>query len=161
MTGLLDATDLWWKTPEVCTCACPDEDFSCPHDTTGGWPVPLLSFDIDGALYITNRFDLLPASHLGGLPVGYGSLLTPLGGQAVDGFITWLQARPIPEPSDRVFDRRRLDLFEKAGYLIRPLEGVADAHGICTPELEVIGLTVPIREYRVDEAGDTARVVSR
>lgn len=138
MTCMVDARSLW-------------------HDADG-WAKPLLLGTIDGAQYISDRYILLPVSRIGGLPVGWGSLLTPLSGQAEDALAEWLTAGVLPDPSARVFAVDIIGPLEAAGFRLRPLEGVKDAHGICDPDLQLVGLATPLRRrMEADAAAGTTR----
>ena len=161
MTIMVDARALWWHEPEVCDCASPDEDFPCPHDTAGGWDYPMALGTIDGWTYITDRYVLLPVARIGGLPVGYAKelRLQPIPGQSLDGFAEWMAATVLPDPSPRLFSKWMVDPLEQAGFRIRPLDGVKDAHGICDPDLSLVGLVIPLRRALEAEA-TAARVVA-
>lgn len=111
----------------------------------------LYSLEIDGWQYLTDHYVMLPTARVGGLPVGYGNLLMPLARQAEEGLAMWLSANVLPEPSTRVFERIRIDPVEGAGFKVRPLERVREAHGICDPQLRLVGLIVPLRR-RMEEA---------
>jgi hypothetical protein len=115
-----------------------------------GWhdlqPDGLFSVQIDGWQYMTDHYVLLPTARIDGLPVGYDNLLMPLARQAAEGFGMWLSANVLPDPSDRVFERRRIDPLEEAGFKVRALDGVKDAHGICDyGHLDLVGLITPVR----------------
>ena len=124
-----------------------------------GWEYPLHHGTIDGVTYITDQFLLLPVAQLGGLPVGYDKVLElrPIRPQAMDGFAMWMNATAVDEPSDRVFFTWLLDPVELAGFRVRPLTGVKDAHAICGDRLEVVGLVIPVGRNKV-EASDRVRV---
>lgn len=125
---------------------------------TADWPSPLFYCTLDGAGYISDRYVMLPVARLGALPVGYGNHLVPLPPQAEDGFAMWLTSTVLPDPSDRMFDGRIIDPLEAAGFKVRPLEGVKDAHGICDPDLELVGLAIPLRRpYYGEPPVTTAR----
>jgi hypothetical protein len=151
-TCMVSARELWWQEPGVCTCSSPDD--GCPNDwcpvDEGGWPM-LLGALIDGTSYITDRQVLLPVERLAALPVGYGNLLTKLPRQAEDGLAEWLRATVLPGPSDVLFARGLVDLLEAAGFLLRPLEGVRRTHGICDPDLRLVGLAAPFWTADLDE----------
>ncbi|WBQ02993.1 hypothetical protein [Kribbella sp. CA-293567] len=113
-----------------------------------GWRILLAngglsSVEIDGEEYLLDPVVLMQASRIGGLPVGYGNHLFPTIQQAADGFAMWLQATVLPTPSDRVFKVDYLSLLEEAGFTVRPLEGVRNAHGICDG-LQMVGLINPL-----------------
>lgn len=138
----VDARALWWHGPELCTC--PEGTWErCIHDTTGGWAYPIVTATIDGAKYITDRQTLLPVDRIHGWKTIEGPL-AEVRAQTRDGLAEWLTATPLPDPSDRVFDRSVIDPLEHAGFLLRPLEGVDKAHGICDPDLRLVGLTSPV-----------------
>lgn len=109
------------------------------------WPAQMFSCTIDGWDYISDRFMLLPVARLGELPVGYDELLVPLPPQAEAQFAEWMNATVIPAPSNRMFDRAIIDPLEAAGFLLRPLVGVKNAHGICEDlDLALVGLAIPV-----------------
>lgn len=147
-TRMVSARALWWTEPEVCTCANPEEDW-CTHDE-GGWP-RLLGGSVDGVNYITDRYVILPVERLAELPVGYGNLLEKLGRQSEDGLAEWLGAKVLRDPSDRVFAVDIINPLEAAGFLVRPLDGVKETHGICDPDLQLVGLAAPVRRQREAE----------
>ncbi|HEY9410299.1 MAG TPA: hypothetical protein VIP77_12020 [Jiangellaceae bacterium] len=157
----VSAKALWWSEPKVCDCVAPNEDFECPHDTTGSWPAgEMYVGDIDGRQFITDRYVCLPVERLTQLPVGYGRELNlrPLPRQAAEGFAEWMTAAVLPAPSYRLFQPERIDPLEAAGFKVRELVGVKDAHAICDHGLEVAGLITPImRSREKDYAGRVAR----
>lgn len=158
--SMVSAKALWWNAPEVCDCAAPDEDFQCPHDTTGGWSsdvTPMACGEINGWLYLTDRFVLLPISRLSHLPVGYSEVLNlrPLGQRHLDGFTEVMAGHVTAEPSDRVFLQHLLDPIEEAGLKVRPIVHVKEIHAVCDPDLSVVGLLQPLRS--AIEHGDGAR----
>lgn len=163
MTALVDARALWWTEPtKDCTDCEPGvvNDFPCA--CVGGWASPINHGTVDGWMYLTDRFVLLPAAVLGGLPVGYDKVLglEPIRPQAMDAFAEWLNTPVILEPSDRAFARGLIDPLEQAGYRLRPLEGVKDAHGVCDEDLKVIGLAIPVRRNLVFDDSTYSRVVA-
>lgn len=152
MSALVSARALWWREAEECHCV---EEFAdqCTHTQTTGWVSPLWIGEINGWTYLTDRVVFLPVSLIGGLPVGYATewSLIPLPPQAVDGLATWLQATVNPEPSSRLFAAPVIDPLEQVGYRIRRLEGIREAHGICDPDLKLVGLVMPMaRGFVVD-----------
>lgn len=157
----VSAKDLWWHEPVDCTC--PDDALEfCTHDVEGGWVSPMYMGTIDGAGYITDQYSLLPIARVGELPVGYGHVLNlrPVPGQALEGFAEWLTATVIPDASTRLFANWLIDPLEEAGFRIRPLEGVKDTHGICDPDLALVGLVIPVRRALEADATTTSRVAS-
>lgn len=143
---MVSARALWWSPATACECG-PERFRDYPCSCEGGWAAPMTFGELDGVTYLTDGFVLLPVHALGGLPVGYDQVLAvgPMRPQAMDGFAMWLATRPVSEPSDRAFARSLIDPIEEAGFRLRPLEGVKDAHGICDDELQVIGLAIPVR----------------
>lgn len=125
--GMVSARALWWDEAD--------------------WASPMHLGTIDGASYITDRHALLPVARIAGLPVGWEKKLglKPIRPQALDGMAEWLNARVVPEASGRLFSLWLINPLEQAGFRIRPLEGVKDAHGICDPDLELVGLAIPLR----------------
>lgn len=160
----VSAKALWWSAPEVCDCPSGwDElalDLACPHDS-GGWQ-DILFTEINGWQYLTNRFVLLPTARLAELPVGYDQVLglSPLSGQAADGLAEWLTGEVLLFPPDRLFYEGSIDPLEKAGFLIRALAGVKDAHAICDEDLTVVGLVSAVprkQEGMYDRVRQVAR----
>lgn len=125
------------------------------HPETGSRPTQLFSCTVDGWDYITDRSILLPVARLAALPVGYGELLVPLPPQAEAAFSDWLNATVRPDRSDRMFDRTIIDPLEEAGFLLRPLADVRNAHGICDPDVKLVGLAIPV--HVAVTSGETAR----
>lgn len=126
------------------------------------WAAPMYLGEIDGWGYITDQFSLLPVARLAELPVGYGHVLNlkPLPLQALEGFGLWLTATVLHCPSQRLFAGRVIDPLEKAGFVVRPLEGVKDAHGVCDPDMSLVGLVIPVRRSAEVDAAKGARVAA-
>lgn len=158
----VSAKALWWDAPEACTCVAPNEDYPCPHDTLGGWPASLWIGEIEGVHHLTDRYVLLPVPRLTGLPASSDLGLQPLGHQALDGFAEMLTASPVPATSSpRLFARPLIDPLEQAGFKIRELVGVKDVHGICDPDMTVVGLIIPLaRRLEDGDVRNTHRVAS-
>lgn len=133
-TTMVSARALWPKTVDV------------------SWPAPMFYCTIDGAGYISDRSTLMPVARLAALPVGWGNLMMPLPPQAEDGFAMWLASTVLPGPSDRLFARAIVDPLEAAGFLLRPLDGVRNAHGICDPTGELVGLAMPMHAAVVGDS---------
>lgn len=156
MTGsvMVDARALWWH-PEGCLC-------SGVPQPSAGWVGPLLIGEINGWTYLTDRVTFVPVARIGGLPVGYATQWTivPLPPQALEGLATWLNATVIDEVPTRVFASVVVDPLEQAGFLIRPLDRIKDAHGICDPDLNLVGLVMPMaRSYNPETPKPLGRVV--
>lgn len=153
MTAMVSARALWWHEAG---CMC-----SGTPQAEDGWVGTFHYGLVDGWGYLTDRVTFMPVARLGGLPVGYANgtiMLTP---QAVDGLATWLNATVIDTRPTRVFASVVVDPLEQAGFLIRPLEGVREAHGVCDPDLKLIGLVMPMaRAYVAEEPKPLARAVS-
>lgn len=153
MAITVDAGALWHTAP-VEWCGCDGDDFDwCIHDTIGGWAYPMMKATIDGTLFITDRHVLLPADRV----LGWDRIdhpLIELRPQASDGLAEWLTATVLPDASDRVFYRKFIDALEQAGFLIRPLEGLMATHGICDPDLRLVGVVSPVgpKSLTVDAA---------
>lgn len=150
---MVSARALWWHQAG---CLC-----SGKPQAAEGWVGPFHSGIVDGWAYLTDRVTFMPVARLGGLPVGWGNDTIPLTPQAEDGLAVWLNATVIDSRPTRVFASVVVDPLEQAGFLIRPLEGVREAHGICDPDLSLVGLVMPMhRAYVAEEPKPLARVVS-
>lgn len=144
---MVSAKAMWWNEPE--TCPSDDHGRLCACEV-GGWVRPgdvMLCGEINGWLYISDRWVLLPVSRLGHLPVGYGTLfgLRPLGQQNLDGFAEVMARHVSSAPSDEVFLEYLLDPIEQAGLLVRPLAQTRAIHAVCDPDLSVVGLLQPLK----------------
>lgn len=115
--------------------------------------------EIDGWTYLTDQYVMLPVSRLTELPVGYDQVLrlTPVPAQGADGMAEWMTTDAIPERPERYFSTRLIDPLEQAGFLIRPLNGVKNAHAICVPGLTVVGLLVAVPRPAEDPAAPNMR----
>lgn len=117
----------------------------------------LFSVEIDGWEFLTDHYVLMPTARISGLSIGYGEHLMPMRPQAADGFAMWLQATVLPAASDRVFKVAHIRPLEEAGFTVRPLDGVKDAHGICSGE-QLVGLITPLpRRHEAAAAPGTHR----
>lgn len=156
MTAMVSARALWWHDAG---CLC-----SGVPQPKAGWVEPLHLGEINGWSYLTDRVTFLPIARIGGLPVGYATTwaIVPLAPQAVEGLAMWLNATVVDEVPDRVFASVVVDPLEEAGFVIRRLQGVREAHGICDPDLSLVGLVMPMaRSYAANAPKPLARVVSR
>lgn len=126
-------------------------------DEKAPWQQPLFSCTVDGWDYISDRFILIPVARLLALPLGYGNLLVPLAPQAEAAFADWLNATVIPAQSDRLFAHNIIGPLEDAGFVLRPLVGVRNAHGICDPDLKLVGLAIPLHAAVTDSAAGRKR----
>jgi hypothetical protein len=146
--GMVSALALWWFEGDDCDCANPEEDW-CTHEEPG-WSLSMFSFTIDGVRYLTDRHIALRADRITGAEE-LEQIREMQPGQSLDGFAEWLTTATVaPERSDRVFARDVVEPLEAAGFLLRPLEG-AKPHGICDPDLRLVGLAMPLRPEAVAE----------
>lgn len=146
--SMVSAKAMWWTEPVV--CSRPDDESGCYCDTEGGWCsdyTRMLCGEINGWLFITDRFVLLPVSRLGELPVGYSKVLglQPLSQRHLDGFADLMGSHVTAAPSDRMFLQHLLDPIEKAGLIVRPIVHVKEIHAVCDPDLSVVGLLQPLK----------------
>lgn len=160
--SMVSAKALWWREPEA--CGCPESALrQCACDVDGGWESDyqrMLCGEINGWLYISDRFLLLPVSRLSHLPVGYSKVLNlqPLSQRQLDGFADVMAGHVTAAPSDRVFLQHLLDPIEQAGLVVRPIMHVKEIHAVCDPDLSVVGLLQPLR--RGIEHGDGTRAAA-
>lgn len=159
--SMVSAKAMWWNEPVP--CSCPDDGSFCTCDVEGGWCsdyTRMLCGEINGWLYISDRFVLLPVSRLSHLPVGYSKVLNlqPLSQRQLDGFADVMASYVTADRSDRVFLQHLLDPIEQAGLVVRPIVHVKEIHAVCDPDLSVVGLLQPLRQGI--EHGDGTRAAS-